>query len=483
MSGDATQVFGSFEQNEKGQIINSLDKKNYESIIVLETADLNMAFYKIFSDYFNIIDGDENLRKKYNIKEIRFFRNKTYLNSIELVSYWDETDVMFKYYSNIDKKWIEFCFAFDKYKQNSEVIYSLIIRSKEMSYLENDVIYKEILRNALRESNLKGSYIEMKRNQFSWKRKELEKRNFDDIFLPASTLSDLKLYIDVFDKKNIMMRYLLVGHPGTGKTESSLVLANALKSRGVTIVKTPVCKLLKEKIELAEALAPSILLFDDLDLSIGSRSKGGYSPEELQGFLDAMDGTDKINKDVGIISTTNSAHLLDLAAQRPGRFEKILSFNSLTKRNIGNIILKSLKYNFDIIKSNGNKTVIDLFYNRDVINSFYNSSVTGAHIFNSIKMLKLKLDMSEKNHKIEWIIKELNEEINMINSIRRIDTLQSKTSNTKQRGVGFIQAIISDEDEGEWIDGDWYDTETTVEEPNGEKCQEEKEVRRNNPRK
>ena len=41
---------------------------------------------------------------------------------------------------------------------------------------------------------------------------------------------------------------------------------------------------------------------------------------------------DKLPKDVGIVATTNAAHLLDLAAQRPGRFDKVLLFDKLNEQ-------------------------------------------------------------------------------------------------------------------------------------------------------
>jgi hypothetical protein len=37
---------------------------------------------------------------------------------------------------------------------------------------------------------------------------------------------------------------------------------------------------------------------------------------------------EKMSKNVGIIATTNSTALLDMAAQRPGRFDKIILFNT-----------------------------------------------------------------------------------------------------------------------------------------------------------
>jgi ATP-dependent 26S proteasome regulatory subunit len=133
--------------------------------------------------------------------------------------------------------------------------------------------------------------------------------------LPKSIKEDLELYTTLYDKTGKLLRYLMIGSPGTGKTESTLAIANYLKDKGVTIIKTMVCESLKEKIELAELLAPAFIIFDDIDLSLGSRKKGMVSGGLAQ-FLDVLDGTEKIRKDVGIAATTNSLELLDMAAQR-----------------------------------------------------------------------------------------------------------------------------------------------------------------------
>jgi len=434
----------------------NLDLKAFKTKISWDTR-LNLAFFKIFSDYFNMLKQDKKLAKQHGISNVKFFRQKCYHDSIDLVEYWDETNASYTQ----DK--VNFNFSFDRYKYQSEILFTLYVNSEETTNLENEVPFKRMLKNALSVSNLRGSYIEMPRNEFSWKRKELEKRGFDDIFLPNGTMDDLKLYIDVFSRKDRMMRYLMVGNPGTGKTESTLIISNELKNKGVTILKTPVCDLLKEKIELAEALAPTILLFDDLDLSIGSRTKGGYSPKELQTFLDAMDGTDKISKGVGIIATTNSSQLLDLAAQRPGRFEKLLAFDSLTKDNIKNIILKSLKYNADMTVKNSTKKEMGLFCNTKVINKFSEVGATGAHVFNSINVLKLKADMTDDIITLKWVLDELENDLNVIEKIRTTDHLTNKVKHGGNGKVGFTGVA----DEGE------YDYDLSEEYPEDEKCAEE----------
>jgi len=264
----------------------------------------------------------------------------------------------------------------------------------------------------------------------------------------------------------------MVGNPGTGKTESTLVIANELKKQGVTIIKTPVDNFLKEKIELAEALAPAILIFDDLDLSIGSRTGGGYSPKELQMFLDVMDGTDKISKNVGIISTTNSSKLLDLAAQRPGRFEKILVFDKLTKKNIGNIILKSLKYN------NANININKLFFNKRIVDKFYEAKVTGSYIYNSINMLNLKSEMLDFNITVDWVMKEIVIELENTKQLRNKDHLtETLTNNSKT--IGFGETFNDSDLESTEEPG--YDVDEVVEVVDGDEKPTEihEEIRKN----
>jgi len=451
------------EVTQKQEFKFNLNKNKFKEQIRYETASLNLAFYKIFSDFFNMIYQDKKLANEHGIKDIVFFREKFFYENLNLTGTYGENTVFFTY------KNLRLNFSFDRYKQHNEIYYTLIVTSSIKTDYESEAIFKIFLNKAISLSNLKGSYIEMPPDLFSWKRKELEKRGFDDIFLPITTFNDLHLFINVFEKKDIMMRYLMVGNPGTGKTESTLIIANELLKRGVTIIKTPVCEFLKEKIELAEALAPCVIMFDDLDLSIGSRSKGGYSPKELQNFLDALDGTDKISEKVGILATTNSSHLLDLAAQRPGRFEKILVFDTLTKSNIRDIILKSLKYNFKITLENSPPEIIKLFYNKEIVNKFHEASVTGAHVYNSIKILKFKMDMLSELVDLEWILKEIQNDLDIMDKLKKTDHLKTNLS-PGTLGIGF-------KSNGEDNDADLFNVDCGAEAP-----ELREEVRRNSQR-
>lgn len=426
---------------------------NYSSKIIWETVT-NYAFFKIFSDYFNILKCNPKICKEHEITDLTFFRQKEFMNNIELPNYMGETNIRFKW------KKILINMSFDRYKQGGEYYYTIFMNSENEIEIRGDEVFKKIRNNAISISNLKGKYIEMNRGEFTWEIKELEKRDLNDIFLPKKLSDDLNLYTDVFFKKDRLMRYLMVGNPGTGKTESTLVLSNILKKGGVTIIKTPIDNHLKDKVEFAEILSPSILIFDDLDLAIGSRSKGGYSPKELQTFLDVMDGTDKISKSVGILATTNSSQLLDLAAQRPGRFEKVLSFDILSKRNIGDIILKSLRYNSDNSK---NRT---LFFNKKVVDLFFDKGVTGSYVYNSISMLELKSELTDSEINLDWVLEEMNHELKNADQLRGKDHLKLELSREKASlgfgngngdGSGEMEEPDYDEISEDDIDLEWPD--------------------------
>lgn len=254
----------------------------------------------------------------------------------------------------------------------------------------------------------------------------------------------------------------MVGNPGTGKTEATTVLANVLNQKDVTIIKTVVCDKIKEKVDLAILLAPSIIILDDIDLSLGARNKGVH-PERLQDFLDVLDGTEKLPKNVGIIATTNSTSLLDMAAQRPGRFDKIILFNELTKDNIKNIIAKSLRDNFKI-KSKANK-ILNFMTDNGVVNTLFNRNVSGSYIYSITKMIKLKIDMLKLEDKfdVSWIVKEIENNLQTMNKLKNMDFLSDKINNSSTN-IGFDSHEEPEESEEEYYyDGELSDSADSVE--------------------
>ena len=406
------------------------------------------SIFKLFTEYFNAISKDEKKQKEHNIKLLSMMREKNFVDYVRLEERYGDCFIF------LDFDGVLINMHFEVYRQSGEVYFHLGITSKDETYYDVESFYKKMLTHAIEISELKGSVFSMSRNELDWQKISIQKRDFNDIFLPQTNIEDLNLYIQVGTELDVMMRYLMVGNPGTGKTEATTVLANILNQKGVTVIKTVVCDKIKEKVDLATLLAPSIIILDDIDLSIGSRGKGVHA-ERLQDFLDVLDGAEKLSKNVGIIATTNSTALLDMAAQRPGRFDKIILFNELTRDNIKNIILKSFADNFKI-KSKSNK-VVNIMTDKDVINTLFTKNVSGAYVYSTTKMIKLKIDMLKLESSIDvaWVVKEIENNLQTMSKLRNMDFLSDKISNSSSN-IGFETEQSESEYYEEDEDRDFY---------------------------
>jgi len=391
---------------------------------------INVPMMKMLFDYFNILQDDKKMQDNHKIFIEGFSTpSGNFTNNLPTV-----VQGSFTWVANFRFEDMLLHFTFDRYMSDGQYYQVIALYSNKSTYVDASVFMKLILKNAIINSDLKGKYLFLPAGPLTWEKKDLEKRGFEDIFLPNSITEDLEMFPKVYDKKNRIMRYLLVGNPGTGKTESVLAIANVLKNKGVTIIKTMVCEHLKEKMELAEMLAPCLVIMDDLDMYLGSRKSGLHSPL-LGQFLDVLDGTEKVKHDVGIIATTNAIELLDIASSRPGRFDRILSFDDITKNNIYNIIVKSFNYNFQIKSKD---KLFDLFTNKEIVELFHSSKVTGSHIYNAVKMLKLRIDvLSIKNITSKWVMDAIKEEIKMVDRIRNTSYLNDKFDRRDGSGIGF----------------------------------------------
>lgn len=428
-----------FEQLKKDTLI---EVKNDFIAKLSDGRRINTPMVKIIFDYFNVLNDKKKLQKEQGITVTGFIdgRNK-YVDNLPETA---EGNLNYKV-NMIYKDDLAILLVISRYMDGGEWISELTFTSSTPTYVSGEFIYKKIVYSALAHSNLKGSYFIMPKNQLAWEKRTLEKRDYSDIYLPESTMQDLQLFTGLFEKKGEIMRYLFAGTPGTGKTESTLAISNILKDKGVTIIKTMVCDAIKEKMELAELLAPCLIIYDDLDLSLGSRTKGGFS-NSLGPFLDALDGTDKMSGGVGIIATTNSLDLLDLAAQRPGRFDKIMSFDTITRKNIKDIILKSLKYNFGLGKTSP-KSV--MFSDDKIVDLFFTTKLTGSHVFSSVRQIMRKIDTLDiVDCDVNWIINEIEQELKIVNTIRNSKFLQDDKmkgeNNSKKMG---LVPTSDDEDE------------------------------------
>ena len=118
---------------------------------------------------------------------------------------------------------------------------------------------------------------------------------------------------------------LLYGRPGTGKTWSIAWVQAQVADRATVIVATPTMfshpYAMAGLFEMAKQGAPTLVVMEDLDLTIGARSGygGGDSLGELLSFLDGPSRA----TGVFVAATTNHIGALDEAlTRRPGRFDR-----------------------------------------------------------------------------------------------------------------------------------------------------------------
>jgi hypothetical protein len=114
---------------------------------------------------------------------------------------------------------------------------------------------------------------------------------------------------------------LLYGPPGTGKTHTVRYLAGQLPEVTTVLLAGNALALVAAATELAHALAPAIVVMEDVDLIAEARTMHIGPQPLLFTLLDAMDGLAS-EADVAFVLTTNRADLLETAlSQRPGRID------------------------------------------------------------------------------------------------------------------------------------------------------------------
>jgi ATPase family associated with various cellular activities (AAA) len=114
---------------------------------------------------------------------------------------------------------------------------------------------------------------------------------------------------------------LLYGPPGTGKTHTTRYLLGQMTSYTRLVLTGRALVAVGSVTEMARALAPAVMVLEDVDLVAEERGMGARSNPVLFDLLDAMDGAAG-DADLLFLLTTNRADLLELAlAARPGRVD------------------------------------------------------------------------------------------------------------------------------------------------------------------
>ena len=151
----------------------------------------------------------------------------------------------------------------------------------------------------------------------------------DDVVLPDGVLQRVRDHVVGISEHGAALRargqhlkrgVLMYGPPGTGKTLTVRHLLTATPETTAVLLQGGALALVGEAARLARALAPAIVVLEDVDLVAAERGMFGIQPLLFE-VLDALDGLDG-DADVAFVLTTNRADILEPAlAARPGRVD------------------------------------------------------------------------------------------------------------------------------------------------------------------
>lgn len=151
----------------------------------------------------------------------------------------------------------------------------------------------------------------------------------ESVILPSGVLQRVRDHVVGIGEQADLLRaggqhlkrgVLLYGPPGTGKTHTVRHLLHETPDVTAVLLQGSALSLVSEAAQLARALAPAIVVLEDVDLVAADRVHFGIQPLLFE-VLDALDGIDG-DADVAFVLTTNRVEALEPAlAARPGRVD------------------------------------------------------------------------------------------------------------------------------------------------------------------
>jgi cell division protease FtsH len=199
---------------------------------------------------------------------------------------------------------------------------------------------------------------------------------------------------------------LLHGAPGAGKTMTVRYLASHLVDTTVIVLTGVGLRAITPSCQMARALAPALVVIEDVDLIANERHQEGHETNPLLfALLNEMDGIDG-DADVAFILTTNRADLLEPAlAQRPGRVDLAVEVplpNAACRRRLIRQYAKPLGLTFAdstelgelIERTNGvAASFIKELLRRAVVNALHaNEQVNERHVSGALDQLTSATD-------------------------------------------------------------------------------------------
>jgi len=196
---------------------------------------------------------------------------------------------------------------------------------------ENSNIYEDIKKLASERNIYKNQRIDCRGNFL-----KLDNVEWEDIVLPEKVKEVIKSNIDEmfrlreqFKKHGLSVKrgVILYGPPGTGKTKVCKCLA---KEAMYSVLYTMPSDFtspngIRNVCEMAQDLAPCLLIIEDIDWIAQDRSKGNAA--FVMELMNKLDGLESFG-DIITLGTTNALGELENAIKnRPGRFDRLINID------------------------------------------------------------------------------------------------------------------------------------------------------------
>ncbi len=136
----------------------------------------------------------------------------------------------------------------------------------------------------------------------------------------------------------INRKVVFEGKYGSGKTLAALLTAQIGAKNGWAVIYLPPThqnseNAVQQSLSLAKKYQRSIFILEDVDRE--QRAGNAYN---FGSILTAIDGLESKNAQILTIMTTNNIDKVNEAMQRPGRIDKIISFNDFTAKDIERLL-------------------------------------------------------------------------------------------------------------------------------------------------
>lgn len=283
-------------------------------------------------------------------------------------------------------------------------IYYLIISGDVTTNFRPQELADIILKEAVYHSGYLGKIIRLikdgYREEVLFKILSIPEVSLDEIYLKDKDKQELIDFVEAVKNRKEGLRYLLVGDPGTGKTETIKAIISTctkVNNKLTVIVVDAGCKIgLETLFEYAEIFEPVLVCIDDIDLLVGSREARLHA-SNLSTALQALDGF-ITRKQTFLIATTNDRTLVDNALKRPGRFDLIIEFSHLEPEFYPALVLRETK----------DEKFAEIFKDEQIVKKLSSLKVTGAFMVTLVKYLnreRFKQDKYDKNTVIQVIDK------------------------------------------------------------------------------